>query len=99
MKVELSPIERRHIRDALDTMVTSGYPQSWHDLRARFLPLAAAYQPGSTVPESGIYIQVDREYKAVGENATCVKGEPFPPTNEYGYSWMSESPTDGVVGE
>lgn len=99
MTVELSPLERRHLRDALDLLVTSQYPQSWHDLRRRFLLISAAYQPGSEVPESGQYTQVDQGFNPVGETATFVRGKPFGPTNQHGYSWMLEAPTDGEPGE
>jgi hypothetical protein len=46
------------------------------------------YKPGERVPVSGIYAQVDRFGSSSGGNATCVKGEPFPPTDHGGMGWV-----------
>jgi hypothetical protein len=39
------------------------------------------YGPGDTVPTSGIYNVVNSFGAYMGRQVTCVKGEPFPPTN------------------
>jgi hypothetical protein len=46
------------------------------------------YKPGERVPVSGIYAQVDRFGSSSGGNATCVKDEPFPPTDRGGMGWV-----------
>ena len=45
---------------------------------------ATIYRPGQIVPISGIYAEVNRYGSPVGRNVTCVKGEPFPPTQRGG---------------
>lgn len=44
------------------------------------------FKPGETVEVSGIYAQLDAEGLIRG-HATCVRGEPFPPTAHEGLSW------------
>jgi hypothetical protein len=47
------------------------------------------YRPGQTVPTSGIYNVVNSYGSYMGRQVTCVKNEPFPPTQnvgEYGYT-------------
>jgi hypothetical protein len=46
------------------------------------------YRPGQIVPVSGIYAEVNRLSVRTGRNATCVTGEPFPPTGDNGYGWV-----------
>jgi hypothetical protein len=47
------------------------------------------YRPGQTVPRSGQYGVCDRLGIYLGREATCTRGEPFPPTRpgtaEYGW--------------
>jgi hypothetical protein len=47
------------------------------------------YRPGQTVPQSGQYGVCDSSGHYLGREATCTKGEPFPPvragTREYGW--------------
>lgn len=49
----------------------------------------AIYRPGQTVPRSGQYGVCDRSGYYLGREATCTRGEPFPPvragTREYGW--------------
>lgn len=47
------------------------------------------YSPGETVPDSGIYVQVDLDGNDTPHDATCVKGEPFPPTQQEGFRWKA----------
>jgi hypothetical protein len=51
---------------------------------------ATIYRPGQIVPvgDSGIYAEVNRFSVCTGRNATCVSGEPFPPTDDNGYGWV-----------
>jgi len=48
----------------------------------------ACYKPGDEVPQSGIYINPQ-----TGEKATCVQGEPFPPTTVDDQCWQIDIPT------
>jgi hypothetical protein len=47
------------------------------------------YRPGQIVPKSGQYGVCDRSGYYLGREATCTRGEPFPPvragTREYGW--------------
>ena len=47
------------------------------------------YRPGQTVPQSGQYGVCNSAGSYLGREATCTKGEPFPPTragtSEYGW--------------
>ncbi len=47
----------------------------------------ASYQPGQIVPASGIYAQFTN-YNAKINEITCIKGEPFPPTQLAGYYYQ-----------
>ncbi|BAS60432.1 MULTISPECIES: YjzC family protein [Leptolyngbya] len=49
---------------------------------------ATVYRPGQTVPISGIYAEVNRFARSTGRNVTCVKGEPFPPTQGTGDGYV-----------
>lgn len=44
------------------------------------------YRPGQIVPESGIYNELSITNSWVTD-VTCVKGEPFPPTEAAGYNY------------
>lgn len=88
MKVELSPIQRRVIRDALDGRIKSGDPQELHDLRRLFMTVGNKYAVGSEVPEEGWYWQVDNDCKIAGPRKRLVQGATFPPTDKAGYGWM-----------
>jgi hypothetical protein len=44
------------------------------------------YRPGQIVPQSGIYEELTTGGVKVTE-VTCVKGEPFPPTEWNGYHY------------
>jgi hypothetical protein len=46
------------------------------------------YRPGETVPTSGIYAEVKNNGSRTGRNVTCVKGEPFPPTQPPGVAYV-----------
>lgn len=46
------------------------------------------YRPGQTVPVSGIYAEVNRFGSHTGRNVTCVKNEPFPPTQGTGQGYI-----------
>jgi hypothetical protein len=45
------------------------------------------YRPGQTVPQSGIY-EEQTIYGSRVTEVTCVKGEPFPPTESNGYHYQ-----------
>lgn len=99
MIVHLTLKERRAIRDAIRLMKYPDKPKIFDDLLRRFDYIGQVFAPGQAVPESGVYRQVDPSLDPVGEFATCVKGEPFPPTNGQGYCWALDAPTDGEPGE
>lgn len=44
------------------------------------------YRPGQIVPQSGIYKELSITNSWVTD-VTCVKGEPFPPTEAAGYHY------------
>lgn len=50
------------------------------------------FRSGQHVPESGIYAQFDKDSRYV-DIATCVEGEPFPPTRCEGGFWRVHVPT------
>lgn len=52
------------------------------------------YRPGQTVPVSGIYSEVNSVGNYTGHRATCVEGEPFPPTSNNGYGWVLTTRTN-----
>lgn len=58
-------------------------------------PNDTRFHPGHEVPESGIYAQFDKDNQYV-DVATCVKGEPFPPTQCAGGYWRVHVPTSDV---
>ena len=45
-------------------------------------------KPGETCPRSGQYAIVDAERKAIGQERTVVRGEPFPPTPQRGQGYL-----------
>lgn len=46
------------------------------------------YRPGQLVPVSGQYAVIDPLGRSTGYEVTAVKGEPFPPTNSAGYTFV-----------
>ena len=46
----------------------------------------AKYKPGETVPQSGIYNELNIHGQRVTQ-VTCVKGENFPPTEASGWHY------------
>jgi hypothetical protein len=46
------------------------------------------YRSGEIVPFSGQYAVVDANYRRIGREVTCVKGEVFPPTPASGYGYV-----------
>jgi YjzC-like protein len=46
------------------------------------------YKPGQKVQRSGLYQELDANSNPIdADQATCTKGEPFPPTNTKGHRW------------
>lgn len=52
------------------------------------------FNPGETVPASGIYAEVDVSGTPTGRNVTSVEGEPFPATQSSGYSYVLKQLTN-----
>jgi hypothetical protein len=52
------------------------------------MPTPSVYVPGQVVLISGIYAELDRSGLRTLRNATCTKGEVFPPTRDNGYGWV-----------
>jgi hypothetical protein len=52
------------------------------------------FRPGQSVPDSGIYAEVNTRGNLTGRNVTCVEGEPFPATQASGYKYVMKTPTN-----
>jgi hypothetical protein len=47
------------------------------------------FKPGTRVKTSGLYQEIDTKGSPIDrDQATCTKGEPFPPTNAKGHRWV-----------
>jgi hypothetical protein len=58
------------------------------------MPTTTYYRPGETVPTSGIYAEVKSDGSRTGRKVTCVKGEPFPPTQSPGVAYVLHQRTN-----
>jgi hypothetical protein len=47
--------------------------------------IGTQYEPGESVPNSGIYKVVHDPYHSKEHEVTCVYGKPFPPCNHCGH--------------
>jgi hypothetical protein len=52
------------------------------------------YRPGETCPRSGIYAEIDGFGKPTGRRVTSVQKEPFPPTENTGWGYVLDEPTN-----
>lgn len=52
------------------------------------------FKPGEEVEVSGVYDELDGEGNWTGRGATCTHGEPFPPTEDNGFTWRLREPSN-----
>ncbi|HSK69079.1 MAG TPA: YjzC family protein [Candidatus Limnocylindria bacterium] len=56
-------------------------------------------KPGDKAPASGQYLVIGRLGFSTGKEVTAVKGQPLPPTEDEGQTYVLKDATDNESGE